>query len=232
MCASRWKDLLRLKRAKGLPIPSKKTGANQNPNPRALRFLLKKNANPKASSEQSMSSPLLPSGSEQEEKAESASLPPKIRLVRPVPPEGPSSDSDPIRPTRIATHTAPAQPPRMGPSLDSPRLNAAGRVVFTGLERSSSSPGSFNGGQRVKYRGIERSYSANVNGVRIAPVLNVPVCSLRGSRKSVSVFGFERIFKGERKERGGPTSSMGAKAGASACTTATSTTKGKSEGGE
>jgi hypothetical protein len=232
MCASRWKDLLKLKRAKGVPIASKKTGGNQNSNPRALRFLLKKNTN-KATSEQSMSSPLLPSGSDQEEKAESASLPPKIRLVRPVPPEEPSSDSDPLRPTRITAHPQPAQPPRTGPSVDSPRLNAAGKVVFTGLERSSSSPGSFNGGQRVKYRGIERSYSANVNGVRIAPVLNVPVCSLRGSRKSGSVFGFERIFKGERKERG-VTSATGAKAGSastSAAAAATpSTTKGKTEG--
>ncbi|XP_078148061.1 uncharacterized protein LOC144543610 [Carex rostrata] len=230
MCVSRWKDLLRLKRAKGVPIPAKKTGPNQNPNPRALRFLLKKNSNPKATPEQSqsMSLPLLPFGSDQEQKSEFASFPPTIRLVRPVPPEEPHSDMDPIRPNRVAAHHAPtqsAQPLRTGPSVDSPRLNAAGRVVFTGLERSSSSPGSFTGGPRVKYRGIERSYSVNVNGVRIAPVLNVPVCSLRGSRKSVSVFGFERIFKGERKERGGPTSSVGARAGASA-----STNKGKSEG--
>ena len=174
MCASRWKDLLRLKRAKGVPIPSKKTGPNPNPNPhpRALRFLLKKNSNPKATPEESMSLPFLPFGSDQEEKSESASLPPKIRLVRPVPPEVPNSDPDQTRPNRITAHPAPvqtAQPPRTGPSVDSPRLNAAGRVVFTGLERSSSSPGSFTGGPRVKYRGIERSYSVNVNGVRIAP---------------------------------------------------------------
>lgn len=235
MCTSRWKDLLRLKRAKGVPIPSKKTGANQNQNPRTLRFLLKKNTNLKATSEQSMSSPLLPSGSDLEEKPESVSLPPKIRLVRPVPPEEPNSDSDPIRPNRVTTHPAPAQqtqPPRTGPSVDSPRLNAAGKVVFTGLERSSSSPGSFTGGPRVKYRGIERSYSANVNGVRIAPVLNVPVCSLRGSRKSVSVFGFERIFKGDRRERGGPTSSAVVKTGASAFASSitATTSKGKNEG--
>jgi hypothetical protein len=38
---------------------------------------------------------------------------------------------------------------------------------------------------------MERSYSAHV---RVAPVLNVPVCSLRGSRKSVSVFGIDRLF--------------------------------------
>ncbi|OEL22649.1 hypothetical protein BAE44_0016332 [Dichanthelium oligosanthes] len=39
---------------------------------------------------------------------------------------------------------------------------------------------------------MERSYSAHV---RMAPVLNVvPVCSVRGSRKSVSVFGIDRLF--------------------------------------
>ncbi|KAJ3685357.1 hypothetical protein LUZ61_014521 [Rhynchospora tenuis] len=234
MCASRWKDLLRLKRAKGVPLPSKKTGLNQNPNPRPLRFLLKKNPNPKATSEQSMSLPLLPSGSDQEEKPESASLPPKIRLVRPVPPEEPNSDSDPIRPNRINAHPAPTQQcqaPRTGPSAESPRLNAAGKVVFTGLElqRSSSSPGSFTGGPRVKSRGIERSYSANVSGVRIAPVLNVPVCSLRGSRKSVSVFGFERIFKGDRRDRGGPTSSVGVRPGASASSSTSNKMKNEGE---
>jgi hypothetical protein len=39
---------------------------------------------------------------------------------------------------------------------------------------------------------VERSYSAHV---RVAPVLNVvPVGSLRRSRKSVSVFGIDRLF--------------------------------------
>ncbi|KAJ3674490.1 hypothetical protein LUZ60_005106 [Juncus effusus] len=220
MCTSRWKDLLRLKRAKAVPVPSKKAGSNPNPNPRALRFLLKKNTIPKPPSEPPMNLPLLPTGSDQDQ---SASLP-QIRLVRPVPLEEPGSnntDLDQVRTNRAPVQQAPA---RSGASIDSPRLNAAGKVVFTGLERSSSSPGSFSGGPRVKYRGIERSYSANVNGVRIAPVLNVPVCSLRGSRKSVSVFGFERIFKGERRERSGsvPASSALARANAGA-------TKGKNE---
>ncbi|WJX68175.1 hypothetical protein P8452_52571 [Trifolium repens] len=63
-----------------------------------------------------------------------------------------------------------------GVSVDSPRLNSSGKIVFQSLERSSSSPGSFTGGPRFKHRGMERSYSANV---RVTPVLNVPVCSLR-----------------------------------------------------
>ncbi|PIA57170.1 hypothetical protein AQUCO_00600123v1 [Aquilegia coerulea] len=48
-----------------------------------------------------------------------------------------------------------------GVSVDSPRMNSSGKVVFHSLERSSSSPSSFNGGPRMKPRGMERSYSAN-----------------------------------------------------------------------
>lgn len=80
--------------------------------------------------------------------------------------------------------------------MDSPRLNSSGKIVFQSLERSSSSPGSFTGGPRFKHRGMERSYSANV---RVTPVLNVPVCSLRGSSKSGSVFGFGQLFSSPQK---------------------------------
>ncbi|KAE8679050.1 S-adenosyl-L-methionine-dependent methyltransferases superfamily protein, putative isoform 1 [Hibiscus syriacus] len=79
-------------------------------------------------------------------------------------------------------------------SVDSPRMNSSGKIVFESLERSSSSPSSFNGGPQFKQRGIERSYSANV---RITPVLNVPVCSLRGSSKSGLVFG---LFSSSRQK--------------------------------
>lgn len=92
--------------------------------------------------------------------------------------------------------------------MDSPRMNPSGRVVFQGLERSSSSPSSFNGGPRYNNssnsngngskhgRGgiMERSYSGNVH-VRITPVLNVPVvCSLRRSSNKSGVFGFGQLF--------------------------------------
>lgn len=87
-----------------------------------------------------------------------------------------------------------------GVSVDSPRLNSSGKIVFTSLERSSSSPGSFNGGPRFKHRGMERSYSANV---RVTPVLNVPVCSLRGGSKSGSVFGFGQLFSSPQKKETG-----------------------------
>ncbi|KAK9088125.1 hypothetical protein Scep_027207 [Stephania cephalantha] len=64
-------------------------------------------------------------------------------------------------------------------SVDSPRMNSSGKVVFHNLGRSSSSPSSFNGGQqsRNKARGMERSYSSNL---MVTPVLNVPVCSVFG----------------------------------------------------
>lgn len=86
-----------------------------------------------------------------------------------------------------------------GVSVDSPRMNSSGKIVFQSLERSSSSPSTFNGGPRFKHRGMERSYSANV---RVTPVLNVPVCSLRGSSKSGSVFGFGQLFSSPQKKDG------------------------------
>ncbi|XP_051124800.1 uncharacterized protein LOC127247124 [Andrographis paniculata] len=91
--------------------------------------------------------------------------------------------------------------PVRGVSVDSPRMNASGKIVFHSLERSSSSPSTFNGGPRYKHRGMERSYSANV---RVTPVLNVPVCSIRGSSKS-GVFGFPLFSSPQKKESGGST---------------------------
>ncbi|XP_050225424.1 uncharacterized protein LOC126674921 [Mercurialis annua] len=90
-----------------------------------------------------------------------------------------------------------------GASIDSPRMNSYGKIVFQSLERSSSSPSSFNGGPRLKHRGMERSYSANV---RVTPVLNVPVCSLRGSSKS---FGFGQLFSSSPQKRDSSSSNNG-----------------------
>ncbi|CAH1450820.1 unnamed protein product [Lactuca virosa] len=92
-----------------------------------------------------------------------------------------------------------------GVSVDSPRMNSSGKIVFHSLERSSSSPSSLIGGPRFKHRGMERSYSANV---RVTPVLNVPVCSLRGSSKSGGMFGFP-IFSSQQKRECSSTSSNG-----------------------
>jgi len=61
-------------------------------------------------------------------------------------------------------------------------MNSSGKIVFQGLERSSSSPCSFHAAAKSRSsRAVDRSYSS---GVRVAPVvLNVPVCSR-------PVFGF------------------------------------------
>ncbi|KAL6629885.1 hypothetical protein ACP70R_029650 [Stipagrostis hirtigluma subsp. patula] len=121
---------------------------------------------------------------------------PRIRLVRSHPqapqpqpqphPHPPIAASAPA-PTRAAHSPArrrPATPPPppIVVSADSPRMNASGKIVFQGLERSSSSPaGSVHSSMRSRSRVMDRSYSA---GVRATPVvLNVPVCSR-------PVFGF------------------------------------------
>ncbi|OEL26965.1 hypothetical protein BAE44_0012016 [Dichanthelium oligosanthes] len=67
-------------------------------------------------------------------------------------------------------------------------MNSSGKIVFQGLERSSSSPCSFHAASKSRSRAVDRSYSS---GVRVAPVvLNVPVCSR-------PVFGF---FKDNKKD--------------------------------
>ncbi|KAG2656205.1 zinc finger CCCH domain-containing protein 18-like [Panicum virgatum] len=119
---------------------------------------------------------------------------PRIRLVRSRPQAAPQ----PHAPTAVAAASAPpraghsparrclstpqAPPPPSVVTVDSPRMNASGKIVFQGLERSSSSPaGSVHSSMRSRSRVMDRSYSA---GVRATPVvLNVPVCSR-------PVFGF------------------------------------------
>ncbi|KAJ4757824.1 serine/arginine repetitive matrix-like protein [Rhynchospora pubera] len=128
---------------------------------------------------------------------DSEKIPPRVRQIR-ARLEAARAGRSPVR---RANNNAVLVPPVRGASVDSPRMNSSGKIVFQGLERSSSSPGSFNGGPRpVRPRnGMERSYSANV--VRVSPVLNVPVCSLRGSSKSGSVFGFGQLFSPQKKDR-------------------------------
>ncbi|CAK9157785.1 unnamed protein product [Ilex paraguariensis] len=128
----------------------------------------------------------------------SKSNPNRVRIVKPRAlssenPVGTKTGRSPMR--RAPDPTTPG----LGVSLDSPRMNSSGKIVFHSLERSSSSPSSFNGGARFKHGGMERSYSANV---RVTPVLNVPVCSLRGSSKS-GVFGFPLFSSTQKRETGG-----------------------------
>ncbi|XP_062227712.1 uncharacterized protein LOC133925994 [Phragmites australis] len=97
--------------------------------------------------------------------------PPRIRLV---------CSTHQRHSTRAGCSPSPPPPPRCL-SVDSPRMNSSGKIVFQGLERSSSSPCSLHAASKSRSRAVDRSYSS---GVRVAPVvLNVPVCSR-------PVFGF------------------------------------------
>ncbi|CAL9107798.1 unnamed protein product [Musa textilis] len=219
-CTSRWRKLLGLKRAatpKPDPVkvsPALAAAKSKNPNAdaRSLKHLFHRN--PKlAPLEASHSLPLLHNTESDSVSISSRGLNhedrprrsldtdkpshhvPTVRLVRPLPAVAEPGRSR-IRRTASSEITTP--PPPIGP-VDSPRMNPSGKVVFHGLERSSSSPGSFTGGPRPRARGMERSYSATV--VRVTPVLNVPVCSLRGSGRARPVFGFGQLFSPQKKEK-------------------------------
>ncbi|XWS16781.1 hypothetical protein CRYUN_Cryun33cG0008400 [Craigia yunnanensis] len=136
--------------------------------------------------------------------------PPRMRMVKPRPGSGSDINQTAAGGTRMGRspirRDSSGGVTSRGVSVDSPRMNSSGKIVFQSLERSSSSPSSFNGGPRFKQRGMERSYSANV---RITPVLNVPVCSLRGSSKSGSVFGFGQLFSSSPQKSANGGSSKG-----------------------
>ncbi|GJN39105.1 hypothetical protein PR202_gb28202 [Eleusine coracana subsp. coracana] len=130
--------------------------------------------------------------------------PPRIRLVRHHQQHHrhSTSSSNSTRAGRSPARRRPS-PPRCL-SVDSPRMNSSGKIVFQGLERSSSSPCSFHAAaSKSRARAaVDRSYSS---GVRVAPVvLNVPVCSR-------PVFGF---FKDKTKDstNNSARSSLGRKA--------------------
>ncbi|XP_020586451.1 uncharacterized protein LOC110028797 [Phalaenopsis equestris] len=121
--------------------------------------------------------------------------------------EGPVTVRVGRRPIRHPREPGEIPPPR-GSSVDSPRLNASGKVIFQGLERSSSSPSTFNiGAHRPRLRGMERSYSSNI---MVTPVLNVPLCTLRSSAKSISVFDFGQLFAPYKKDKGSSAAKHGA----------------------
>ncbi|XP_077220830.1 uncharacterized protein LOC143854653 [Tasmannia lanceolata] len=215
-CSSRWRELLGLKRLQSPKQDLQKTSSLslENPNPKSLKHFLHRNSK-SLSNDSSLSLPLLResesesvsissrlslSSSSSSSGPDHEDLPrlsldlekpthnptkvrvsnPRIKVRNPRPfPDHPTS--------RNPAHRAPDSGMIPGVSADSPRMNSSGKIVFQSLERSSSSPSSFNGGPRHKIRGVERSYSANV---RITPVLNVPV----------SVFGFGQLFSPQKKD--------------------------------
>ncbi|CAD6247975.1 unnamed protein product [Miscanthus lutarioriparius] len=158
---------------------------------------------------------------------------PRIRIVRshqhapqPQPQSHPHVAASAPAPARAAHSPARRRPSPSPPpppsvvSVDSPRMNASGKIVFQGLERSSSSPGgSVHSYMRSRSRVMDRSYSA---GVRATPVvLNVPVCSR-------PVFGF---FKDKKDAAAKDAASVRARSALGRRTTAGSTTPAAAAGG-
>ncbi|KAK8545603.1 hypothetical protein V6N13_066877 [Hibiscus sabdariffa] len=200
-CSSRWRELLGLKK-------SSRNTNQQHPKPespgaKSLKHFLHKSTK---SASSSLNLPLLKDSDPESVSISSSRLSlssssssghepedlPRLSL------DSEKHSPNPFAPCRNVNQNSNPNPPRngrsrirrdssasRGVSVDSPRMNSSGRIVLQSLERSSSSPSSFNGGPKFKQRGMERSYSGNV---RITPVLNVPVCSLRGSSKPGSVF--------------------------------------------
>lgn len=220
-CSSRWRELLGLKKLyqsthnkQENPKTTSSSSTSTSSSTKSIRLFLYRNSKTSSSSstsDPSLSLPLLNSDSDSLSfSSNRLSLSsttsthddfPRHSLDTPNPNPNPAR-LRPVRSTgltrvgRSLVRRAPPEPRRMvrGVSVDSPRMNSSGRVLFQSLERSSSSPSSFNGGRpryNYSHRGMERSSSANV--VRVTPVLNVPVCSLRGSSKA-GVFGFGQLF--------------------------------------
>ncbi|KAH1105613.1 hypothetical protein J1N35_009381 [Gossypium stocksii] len=182
--SSKWREIL------GLRKSTQQNNTNQNP--KSLKQFLKKSSS--STAESSLSLPLLKDNSDNHDSVPRLSLsssssthedlprlsldsdnnnkpsfspnpfaPSRIRMVKPKPNSG--SDTINNNQTPVVTSAGGNR------SSDSPRMNSSGKIMFQSLERSSSSPSSFNGGRpKLKQRGIERSYSANV---RVSPVLNV-----------------------------------------------------------
>ncbi|WOL15882.1 serine/arginine repetitive matrix protein 2-like [Canna indica] len=222
-CTARWRELLGLRRAR-VPKPGAQenaiaataapAAASRSANARSsLKLLLYRNLKP-PSLDASLSTPLLrvsdlehtaiasrfslssssSSGADHEDLTRLSIDSDKQNHAAPRAQPSPATAS--ARARAAWKPTAPPSP--RGASVDSPRMSSSGKIVFQGLERSSSSPGGFTRPRRP--RGVERSYSAHV---RVTPVLNVvPVRSLRGSSKPVSVFGLSHLFTPQQKKDG------------------------------
>lgn len=233
-CSSRWKELLGLKRlyqsnnVKTMPTQtSTNTGTGGAAKSSSLKHFLHRNSKATTTSTMdcsSLSLPLLRDSDNESLISISSRLSLSSSSSGHDHDDLPRLSLDLEKPHHHTSNLAQKHPPRIrlvkhrsegkspmtrqvdsrggGVSLDSPRMNSSGKIVFQSLERSSSSPSSFNGGPRHKHRGVERSYSANV---RVTPVLNVPVCSLRGSSKSGGVFGFPLFSAPPHKRDNGTT---------------------------
>ncbi|KAF3548523.1 hypothetical protein DY000_02004078 [Brassica cretica] len=205
-CTMRWRELLGLKRLTKTPEeasspPSRLSSSTPNPKTASFRYLLNRSSKSSKDSDISETSTSVSSSrlslSSSSSSGHDLDDVPRLSLDRD---NKPNNAPNPFARSRAPHHHHQLRKPRRhSPSdktteraltvtADSPRLNASGKIVFHGLERSSSSPaGNFTGGPRMKHHhGMPRSQSANV---RITPVLNVPLSSLRGGSKRGLSFG-------------------------------------------
>ncbi|KAE8733665.1 S-adenosyl-L-methionine-dependent methyltransferases superfamily protein, putative isoform 1 [Hibiscus syriacus] len=215
-CSSRWRELLGLK--KSSQNTNQQHPKTESQGPKSLKHFLHRTT--KSSS--SLNLPLLRDSDCESVSISSSRLSlsssssghehedlPRLSLDSDKPSPNPFAPCRNLNPNPNPTRAGRCQIRRdsstsRGISVDSPRMSSSGRIVFQSLERSSSSPSSFNGGPKIKQRGMERSHSGNV---RITPVLNVPVCSLRGSSKSGLVFGL--FSSSQQKTANGGSNSKG-----------------------
>lgn len=211
--SSRWKELLGLKKPQ-TPTPAPKPSKN----PKSLKSLLSAGIEPSTSPSQ----PLLPP---RDSDADCSSARFSVQSLDPDLDELPRYSVDSInedtilrKPLRVNMKPSVAQqmnnkdskvridrsrarntsPKRFS---ESPRRNASGKIVFKGLERSCSSPSSFNMRKKDAHysrKGFERSYSANV---RVTPVLNVPVCIRSGKGSKGGMFGLSHLFSSNKTNR-------------------------------
>ncbi|KAG6528645.1 uncharacterized protein LOC122043865 [Zingiber officinale] len=237
-CAIRWRELLRLKRAAGSKLGHENASAAAS-SIGSRKHFFHRNPKSSSVLDPVMSLPLLRESDSESVSVSSSRLSlssssaagrdheglPRLsldaekprhhmamlRLVRPLPATAEPPFRGRIR--RAGSSDTAVAPATTGTGItlpvDSPRMNPSGKVVFHGLERSSSTPGSFTGGPRLRLQGMQRSYSSNV--VRVTPVLNVPVCSLA---KTGPVFGFAgQLFSPQKKDKANaaakPTSGVG-----------------------
>ncbi|KAF8083263.1 hypothetical protein N665_0786s0008 [Sinapis alba] len=189
-CTVRWRELLGLKRLAKTPeeasSPSRLSSSTPNTKTASFRYFLNRSSKSSKDSDISETSTSISSSrlslSSSSSSGHDLDDVPRLSLDH----DKPNNAPNPFARSRAHHHLR--KPRRHSPAervltvtADSPRLNASGKIVFHGLERSSSSPGNFTGGPRMKHHhGMPRSQSANV---RITPLLNVPVSSLRGGSK-------------------------------------------------
>ncbi|KAL0855181.1 hypothetical protein Bca101_060333 [Brassica carinata] len=204
-CTVRWRELLGLKRPTKTPeeasLPSRLSTSTPNPKTASFsRFLNRSSKSSKdsdiseTSTSTSISSSRLSLSSSSSSSGHDLDDVPRLSLDHDNKPNNapnPFARSRPHHHLRKPRRHSPADKTTervLSVTADSPRLIASGKIVFHGLERSSSSPGNFTGGPRMKHHhGMPRSQSANVR--IITPVLNVPVSSLRGASKPGLSFG-------------------------------------------